>query len=59
VLGAVPPSGTPVVFRADHPLTGGYPVIGVVAEDEPWQCAQLRPGDEMRFTREREAAPRG
>lgn len=27
----VPPSGQPVLFLADHPLTGGYPVIGVVA----------------------------
>ncbi len=32
-LGAiqVPASGQPVLFLADHPLTGGYPVIGVVA----------------------------
>ena len=27
----VPPSGQPVLFLADHPLTGGYPVIGCVA----------------------------
>ncbi|MET8823740.1 allophanate hydrolase subunit 2 family protein, partial [Streptomyces rochei] len=26
----VPPEGGPVVFLADHPTTGGYPVIGVV-----------------------------
>lgn len=60
VLGAVqvPPSGRPVVFLADHPPTGGYPVIGVVEEDDLWQCAQLRPGDEVRFTRDRRAAPR-
>jgi biotin-dependent carboxylase-like uncharacterized protein len=53
VLGAVqvPPSGLPVVFLADHPPTGGYPVIGVVHLDDLWQCAQLRPGDEVRFTR--------
>jgi biotin-dependent carboxylase-like uncharacterized protein len=53
VLGAVqvPPSGQPVVFLADHPVTGGYPVIGVVDPDDLWQCAQLRPGDEVRFTR--------
>ena len=52
VLGAVqvPPSGQPVVFLADHPVTGGYPVIGVVDPDDLWQCAQLRPGDEVRFT---------
>jgi biotin-dependent carboxylase-like uncharacterized protein len=52
VLGAVqvPPSGQPVVFLADHPPTGGYPVIGVVRREDLWQCGQLRPGDEVRFT---------
>ncbi|MCW2766865.1 MAG: urea amidolyase related protein [Nocardioides sp.] len=52
VLGAVqvPPDGRPVVFLADHPPTGGYPVIGVVRPGDLWQCAQLRPGDEVRFT---------
>lgn len=51
VLGAVqvPPSGTPVVFLADHPPTGGYPVVGVVPEEDLWLCAQLRPGEEVRF----------
>jgi biotin-dependent carboxylase-like uncharacterized protein len=53
VLGAVqvPPSGRPVVFLADHPPTGGYPVIGVVDPDDLWQCAQLRPGETVRFSR--------
>ena len=53
VLGAVqvPASGQPLVFMHDHPTTGGYPVIGVVDPDDLWQCAQLRPGDEVRFTR--------
>ncbi len=53
VLGAVqvPPDGCPVVFLADHPTTGGYPVIGVVDEADLWQCAQLRPGEPVRFTR--------
>ena len=51
VLGAVqvPPSGTPVVFLADHPPTGGYPVVAVVDPDDLWQCAQLRPGDAVTF----------
>ncbi|MDQ4053425.1 MAG: biotin-dependent carboxyltransferase family protein, partial [Actinomycetota bacterium] len=51
VLGAVqvPPDGRPVVFLADHPPTGGYPVVAVVRADDLWQCAQLRPGDEVRF----------
>lgn len=55
VLGAVqvPPSGVPVVFLADHPATGGYPVLAVVDEADLWQCAQLRPGEELRFTRRR------
>ena len=53
VLGAVqvPPDGRPVVFLADHPTTGGYPVLAVVRADDLWRCAQLRPGDEVRFSR--------
>jgi biotin-dependent carboxylase-like uncharacterized protein len=53
VLGAVqvPPDGRPVVFLADHPTTGGYPVVAVVDERDLWQCAQLRPGDGVSFTR--------
>ena len=53
VLGAVqvPPSGQPLVFLHDHPTTGGYPVIAVVDPDDLWQCAQLRPGERVRFTR--------
>jgi len=39
------------VFLADHPPTGGYPVVGVVDEEDLWQCAQLRPGEEVRFSR--------
>ena len=53
VLGAVqvPPSGRPVVLLADHPPTGGYPVIGVVHPGDLWQCAQLRPGEPVSFSR--------
>jgi biotin-dependent carboxylase-like uncharacterized protein len=53
VLGAVqvPPDGRPVVFLADHPTTGGYPVVAVVDEADLWQCAQLRPGEAVGFTR--------
>jgi len=51
VLGAVqvPPDGRPVVFLADHPPTGGYPVLAVVHPEDLWQCAQARPGAELRF----------
>jgi allophanate hydrolase subunit 2 len=38
------------VFLADHPPTGGYPVIGVVRAADLPVAAQLRPGDEVRFT---------
>jgi allophanate hydrolase subunit 2 len=53
VLGAVqvPPDGRPVVLLADHPTTGGYPVVAVVDEADLWQCAQLRPGQPVRFVR--------
>lgn len=49
VLGAMqlPPSGQPVVFLADHPATGGYPVIAVVDDDDLDACGQLRPGDRI------------
>lgn len=51
-LGAIqiPPSGLPVVFLADHPVTGGYPVIAYVAAASLPACAQLRPGQPVRFT---------
>ena len=45
----IPPSGQPVLFLADHPLTGGYPVIGYVDDDDTDRCAQLRPGQSIRF----------
>lgn len=45
----VPPSGRPVLFLADHPLTGGYPVIGYADVDDVHRCAQLRPGQRLRF----------
>ncbi|MER6751246.1 biotin-dependent carboxyltransferase family protein [Streptomyces fungicidicus] len=51
VLGAVqvPPDGTPVVFLADHPTTGGYPVIAVVRPADLPAAAQARPGTPVRF----------
>ena len=43
----VPPSGQPVVFLADHPTTGGYPVVAVVDDADLDLCAQLRPGERV------------
>jgi biotin-dependent carboxylase-like uncharacterized protein len=49
VLGAVqvPAGGQPLIFLADHPTTGGYPVIAVVDDVTP--LAQARPGTTVRF----------
>ncbi|HEY1486382.1 MAG TPA: allophanate hydrolase subunit 2 family protein, partial [Micromonosporaceae bacterium] len=51
VLGAVQitPDGSPIVFLADHPTTGGYPVIGVVNRAAVAALAQVRPGAPVRF----------
>ncbi len=45
----VPHSGLPVVFLADHPMTGGYPVIAVVAAHHLDRLGQIPPGARMRF----------
>jgi KipI family sensor histidine kinase inhibitor len=51
VLGAiqVPPSGQPIIFLADHPLTGGYPVIGVIARHHRDLAGQTPIGAMIRF----------
>lgn len=46
----VPPDGQPVVFLADHPVTGGYPIVAVVHPDDVPVVAQLRPGQPVRFS---------
>ncbi len=45
----VPPNGRPILLGPDHPTTGGYPVLAVVAADDLWLAGQLRPGDTVRF----------
>ncbi|NVN00312.1 carboxyltransferase domain-containing protein [Arthrobacter sp. SDTb3-6] len=45
----VPPSGLPVLFLADHPVTGGYPVIAAVVPEDLGAAAQLPPGTRVRF----------
>ncbi|GGB89686.1 biotin-dependent carboxyltransferase family protein [Knoellia flava] len=45
----VPPNGQPVVFLNDHPVTGGYPVIGVLRSASVDRAAQLQPGQEVRL----------
>ncbi|PDT81202.1 5-oxoprolinase/urea amidolyase family protein [Sinorhizobium sp. BJ1] len=45
----VPHSGQPVLFLADHPLTGGYPVIGTVAEYHLDLAGQIPVNAQIRF----------
>ena len=45
----VPPGGEPVVFLADHPVTGGYPVVATVCDADVDRAAQVRPGQGVRF----------
>jgi len=45
----VPPGGQPVLFLADHPVTGGYPVVAVVLDADVDRAAQVRPGQQVRF----------
>lgn len=45
----VPPNGLPVVLLNDHPVTGGYPVIGVVGTRDMDRAAQLQPGQKLSF----------
>ena len=51
VIGAiqVPHSGQPVLFLADHPLTGGYPVIGSLARHHLDLAGQIPTGARIRF----------
>jgi allophanate hydrolase subunit 2 len=45
----VPGDGQPIVFLADHPTTGGYPVIATVHEDDLPLIVQARPGTMVVF----------
>ncbi len=42
--------GQPILLLADHPTTGGYPVIAVVRSADLGLAAQLRPGQRVRFS---------
>ena len=53
----VPHSGQPVLFLADHPLTGGYPVIATVLPDALPLAGQIPPGARIRFTADHPFSP--
>ena len=54
----VPPNGLPVILGPDHPITGGYPVAGVVIDEDIDKLAQVRPGQHVRLHWARPRAPR-
>jgi biotin-dependent carboxylase-like uncharacterized protein len=54
----VPASGRPVIFLADHPTTGGYPVVAVVDDADTDALAQVRPGDLVELRPSRGQGPR-
>lgn len=45
----IPPNGFPVILGPDHPVTGGYPVIGVVTDEDIDKLGQTRPGQTVRL----------
>lgn len=45
----LPAGGTPIALMAEHPTTGGYPLIGQIAAIDLPRLAQRRPGDPVRF----------
>jgi biotin-dependent carboxylase-like uncharacterized protein len=51
VVGAIEitPAGEPIVMLANHPTTGGYPVVAVVEPDDIGIVAQAGPGTTIRF----------
>lgn len=53
VIGAieVPADGQPIVLGPEHPTTGGYPVIAVVASADLGRLFSIRPGGTVRLTR--------
>jgi biotin-dependent carboxylase-like uncharacterized protein len=45
----VPTGGEPVIFLADHPVTGGYPVVAVLVDEDVDRAAQAVPGQQIRI----------
>lgn len=45
----LPPSGEPIVLMSDAQTTGGYPLAGVVVEEDLWMLAQAPIGAQIRF----------
>jgi biotin-dependent carboxylase-like uncharacterized protein len=52
-----PPNGLPVILGPDHPITGRYPVVGVVTDEDIDKMAQVRPGQYVRMHWSRPKSP--
>ncbi|MEO7734050.1 MAG: allophanate hydrolase subunit 2 family protein, partial [Kofleriaceae bacterium] len=52
VIGAieVPGDGAPIVLGPEHPTTGGYPIVAVVARADLGRLFSIRLGGAVRFT---------
>jgi antagonist of KipI len=46
----VPADGNPIILLADRQTTGGYPKMGQVASVDLPLLAQVKPGDQLRFS---------
>ncbi len=55
----IPPNGFPVILGPDHPVTGGYPVIGVIIDEDIDKLGQVRPGQTVRLHWSRPRHPHG
>jgi 5-oxoprolinase (ATP-hydrolysing) subunit C len=53
----VPGDGMPIVLGPEHPTTGGYPVIGVIASADLDRFFAIRLGGTVRFTASDSHAP--
>jgi allophanate hydrolase subunit 2 len=47
----VPGDGGPIVLGPEHPTTGGYPILGVVASEDLGRLFAIRLGGGVRFVR--------
>ena len=45
----VPSDGAPIVLGPEHPTTGGYPILGVVASEDLGRLHAIRLGGTVRF----------
>jgi allophanate hydrolase subunit 2 len=46
-----PPGSGPIVLGAEHPTTGGYPVVAIVIEADRPRLHRIPLGREVRFAR--------